>query len=264
MILNMFDKDKERIDVPLTADLSGNMLQKQWGIFERLIQASMLVEEVFAVRMSVVQAREKGLITDNILLDKVVSHYKVVYGGMISRFEEAYNEYDFIAKGLGEEAAFALIFKMLETVNPNKAFLDILFSDFPITICITDPRTPTGERLNLPLDKPTNEQSHRLISWITDQLDPDDSRYQRSDMLKIAPMIKRDLSKYAQILGDGTSIFSDSPTDFLFSEYNDTIDSLLKVDASTGLIYGKVGHGACLLLLLEAILQQLSRTEKVL
>src|SRR5207237_6254102 len=123
----------------------------------------------------------------------------------------------------------------------------------------TDLRAPSGEKLNLSLDKPTNEQSHHLVSWFLDQLDPDDSHYQRTSMLKIEPMIKRELIGWAQIMSefDETSIFSDSPNDFLFSEYTDTIDSLYKVDASSRLIYGKLGRGVTLFLLLEAILQQL-------
>jgi hypothetical protein len=62
LIEEAFEERQEVIPVPVIADESGNKLQKQWDLIVRLGRVTSLVEEVYAVRSSLLLAEEKGYI----------------------------------------------------------------------------------------------------------------------------------------------------------------------------------------------------------
>jgi hypothetical protein len=129
IIFNTFKKEfkrgQEKIRVPVTVNQSGNEIEKQWHNVVQLKSASELVEEIFAVRSSLLPLRDKGPIA-NWLWQKRVRGYKEAYDEAIYGFKVVYEVFDSIAEKIGGKAAIAMIYNALETFNPDGAFCDLI------------------------------------------------------------------------------------------------------------------------------------------
>src|SRR5215211_8949721 len=117
-----FNKGQQLIQVPVIPHTSGNELQQHFKVITLLQEASMLVEEVYAVRSSLVDSLNDRLILREEVSD-LIEKYKVEYGVYIPKFGNAYDAFDVIAGKIGNTATQGLIFSVLGTLNPTKAFL---------------------------------------------------------------------------------------------------------------------------------------------
>jgi hypothetical protein len=140
LMLKTFEEgQEEQIEVPVEANRSGNELQKLWDLVVQLKRASELIEEIFAVRFSILSLREDGKISHGRQRDLIIN-YKEEYEKFIPGFKVAYGAFDFVAGKIGEGAATNMIYYVLETLNPALAFLDIISA-----MCKTKRRGPTYE-----------------------------------------------------------------------------------------------------------------------
>lgn len=203
IILTTFEPledEQEQIPVPLRPNLVRNELERQWGLVVRLGRASMFVEEIYAVRYSLSTWQKSGIIT-NRRRQKLIITYKEQYRKSLPFFAEAYDAFDFIVSKVGDDSGIHMIYKVLETLNPTIAFFNIIFK-----MCKTDPRSSiTDLTMNVQRrqwnlsDEETNsllnssfEQTDDFFSNIMDELDPDDSRYQRTRLRDYAAMIEQE------------------------------------------------------------------------
>jgi hypothetical protein len=261
LILTIFEQG-EQIPVPINPDESGNELEKQWEFIVRLHRGSRIIEEVFAIRSSLLYALKKGFIRDK-LAQGIITRYKEGYGKVMPSFPEAYDAFDFVAGKIGKTAATALIHNVLGTANPLAAFEGIVFE-----MCKIDPRAPNGFVWNLE-DHPESianlsfEQAYHGFSRLTDYLDPDDSHYRRKILLEFEALMKREWSVVTQ---DAEDVFMKflygSPDTFLCSKYSNVIHPFVypfskveffKVEGSQEVEYGNPD------IVLESIRQQLTQ-----
>jgi hypothetical protein len=272
LILETFKKGKKgqkTISVPLRFNLARNELEKRWAIVVHLCTAVQLVEEVYAVRSSLLDAKDAGVI-DHDDLQPLLSRYKGVYGEYIDGFEKAYNAFDFVAGKIGERAAMGLIHSAFETAIPNVTFLDIIFY-----LCEIDPHSSgNGFRWTLPKKKThalaglSTKEACDAFGNLIEEADPDGSRYGRKALLEVTAVLERMWSIEAQDAGnDFTGSFikfliSPSPTTFLLSYYSDNVHPFALIDLSTLEAEGKVeqkGYYRNHAIFVEAIRQQLTQ-----
>jgi hypothetical protein len=273
LILTTFEEGQERIPVPLRPYLSRNELEKQWGRVVHIMRQSMLIEEIYAVRSSLLGTRARGLIESEWLLWRLREDYRTGYDEFIYGYAAFYNLFDFVARKIGENAATALVLNALGTINPERTFLEILcyLCNIGIRVPLKDfLKNPSDELLvwnlspqetsfirKLPLALANHYFSTRL-----DESDPDGSYYRRKDMQDDAAMIaKQDsiLSQYIKdelikfVLGQPmTALFC------MFSGYSPYIHPFYKVDkAKKGEIDRGVVEDGNFTILIEAIMQQL-------
>jgi hypothetical protein len=223
-------------------------------------RTSSYIEEVFAVRSSLLNAREIGFISPDRQQDLEL-FYKEDYGKDIPIFSLAYDAFDFVAGKIGEAAATGIIHYVLETLNPSHAFLDLISG-----MCKTKRRVPTNDFLwSLPdeltafLAKLSVKQACDFFGMV---LDKDDSLYGRASLLDYVAAIKQEWSAFSQDINDDfTKLLFGSETPILFTNYIDFIRpaSLLKHADLTAAraIITEVKYGS-IALVLEAILQQLT------
>ncbi len=217
LILTTFEKGQQ-IRVPLISNKSGNKLRKQWERIVRLKRASELVEEVYAVRSSLLKARERGLISHGLLKEKT-ELYKEGYEEFIPEYAKTYEAFDFIASQIGETAAKGMIYHALLTCDPDVAFTHIMYEMHKIDSRDRD------LLWNLSREPKEGAITEALVffSDLTDRLDRDDSRFRRrimQDLDDVAEIIKRDcsvLSKYLK--NDFIKFLFHAPDSFLISKY---------------------------------------------
>ena len=250
------NKGQKLIQVPVIPHTSGNVLQKHFEIIARLQEASMLVEEVYAVRSSLVDALNEHLILHSEFRD-LIEDYKEKYGAYIPEFANTYDMFDFVADKLGKTTTTGLIFSVLGTLNPAKAFLDLLS-----WLCGHDSRVSTngsGEYLWEIDDEDTDwisslsfEEAYSLFSSLSELLDRNDSVYRRKDMEKIYKELRQEHSLKCQDGNDDffKSLFGDAEG-FLFCEYSSYMHPFEKRPGTEEVPYGSF------FILLEAILRQL-------
>jgi hypothetical protein len=82
LIVNIVTEGREPIEVPLSHELSRNELEKHWRLAVGLKRASRLVEEVYAVRTSLLKAKELDYI-ENELAQEILTHYKTQYDNLM-------------------------------------------------------------------------------------------------------------------------------------------------------------------------------------
>jgi hypothetical protein len=123
IILRTFPKGEEQIDVPVTPDLSGNEFQKELKLLGIIRSRSMIVEEVVAVRSSLLTALQKGLIEPD-TLRPLIRKYKRGYEKFIPGFAAVFNQLNFVAGKIGETATRGLIDSVFDTFDPNEAFIE--------------------------------------------------------------------------------------------------------------------------------------------
>jgi hypothetical protein len=126
IIFDTFTKGQEQIEVPVKTNVAGNEIQKQLALIKYLHEASEPVEEVFAVRSSLLEALKMGVIEDDDFRQKLITRYKEIYEKAIPIFPRAYDALDFVAGKIGENAATGLILSVLGTHHPLLAFSDII------------------------------------------------------------------------------------------------------------------------------------------
>ena len=143
----------------------------------------MLMEEIFAVRSSLLYVLEEGLIELNDLPLQIRA-YKSGYGKYIRGYAATYDTFDFVARGIGETAPFAIIYTALGTLNPQFAFVDILarLTQFDTSASNNLVWRITKEQRNYLADlsfKEVRDVFHMFLS----EGDPDGSLYARSELL---------------------------------------------------------------------------------
>jgi hypothetical protein len=89
------------------------------------------------------------------------------YGKTIEGFSDFYHGFDIVASKIGKTATIALIYNVLKTINPQKAFIDIL-------LCSIE-NLSYEECHWLELRKDSLIDAYVFFDWVFDQLDPDDS-----------------------------------------------------------------------------------------
>jgi hypothetical protein len=224
LIFRTFMEGWESIEVPLRSDLPRNKLEEQWQIVTLFKEGSKLIEEVYAVRSSLLKSQERRYIKPE-LGEEILSHYKKVYEKRIPGFQMAYEAFDLIAKTLGETPAKALIYYVLFTGSPSTAFWDIIWR-----MCILESRVPTYKFLwKLSPEKTAflaNLSFQNAFDYFRDflyQLDPDDSRYKimaLGDYLARRG-VWRPLAQDEQI-NFFKFFLRTPPNTFLYTEYNST------------------------------------------
>jgi hypothetical protein len=205
VIRRTFEDGHVEVEVPLDPYKSRNELEKEWGYVVCLIWESQLVEEVFAVRSSILKTQKEFKMSHGVRRE-LEKEYIEIYGETIQFFSDIYDAFDIVASKIGETAATALIYNVLKTINPQEAFIDIL----------------TGTIENLSYDevfhltdlrKDSLVDAYVFFDWVFDQIDPDDSVYKRNS-----------LSKYL-VLGEkySSGVEKGEFTKFLFSKPKDSI-----------------------------------------
>ncbi len=126
IIFDTFTKGQEQIEVPVKTNVAGNELQKQLALIKYLHEASDPVEEVFAVRSSLLEALKIGIIKNDDIRQQLIARYKQKYEKTIPIFPLTYDALDFVVGKIGENAAKGMIFSVLGTLNPILAFSDII------------------------------------------------------------------------------------------------------------------------------------------
>jgi hypothetical protein len=179
MVMKTFGQKEELIDVPVTANESGNDLQRKLLDVDLFVSGSTCIEEVYAIRTSLLQAQNEKIIKPADA-EKIITAYKKAYE-YIPGFESAYNAFDFVAGKIGEAAATGLVHSVLSTLLPRHAFAAILcsFSSRPSTGFIWNVSKKDTSHLN---NLSVQEAYDFFNSYIHD-MDPDDSRYGRAKFL---------------------------------------------------------------------------------
>jgi hypothetical protein len=247
LIIVTFDEERERIDVPVTDDQSGNTLQKQWALIVDLMKRSMLVEEVIAVHRSLLQGIE--------LDERLISHgqrrefvktYQEKYGEFIDGYAGDYDLFDFVAGKIGKDATKALIVNVFETINPSQAFIDILSETAGFLWALQGEFTDYISTLSL-------VEMHHYFSIALNHLDPDDTRYRRTLVSQDVARIEQHWS-IANLDDDFEKFLCDPQETILYSKYSDIIHPFSKpTEVCKDVEYGNI------YIILEAILQQLTQ-----
>jgi hypothetical protein len=176
VIRRTFEDGHVEVEVPLDPYKSRNELEKEWGYVVCLIWESQLVEEVFAVRSSVLNTQKKFKMSHGIRRE-LEKKYKEIYGKTIHFFSDIYDAFDIVASKIGETATTALIYNVLKTINPQGAFIDILS-------CTIDSLSYDEVYHLTDLRKDSLVDAYVFFDWVFDQLDPDDSVYKRNSLSK--------------------------------------------------------------------------------
>jgi hypothetical protein len=121
------NKRRKRIPVPLRSNRTRNALEKRWQIAVDLHTRAELVEELFAIRSSLLETKAVWDINPD-TLQPLIRRYQRVYGKYIEGFRKAYEAFDFLAGEIGEDAAEGLIYCAFETLQPTATFLTTDFS----------------------------------------------------------------------------------------------------------------------------------------
>jgi hypothetical protein len=221
LILRAFDEKQEQIPVPLSHHLSRNKLEEQWAYIVALTEQSSLVEEVFAVRSSLIEARKRGLI-QLWQLGGITDIYKKEYGEDIDGFEKTYEAFDLIAKKIGKTAIVAMIYSVLGTLHPDEAFLEII-SEWNLS----DKQTKALSKLSF-------EEAQDYFNNIIDDLDPDGSFYRKTDFLDSVEKIEEDYRvKAKDIELDFIKFLAGTPNTYIISKYSKNIHPFLKLGGFT-------------------------------
>jgi hypothetical protein len=254
LIVTTFEEEQETIHVPLIPDESGIDLQKQWEIIVRLKNTSSLVEEVFTVRSSLLDARKLNLISE-LHREKIVAYYKKAYEKEMPGFSVAYDTFDFVAKKIGECAATSIIYTVLGTLNPTEAFLDIMSAicKIPLPDPVKDFLWKLSPEETEAITNYSFEEANRFFSSLINVLDPDDSRYETKRMSEIADAIKQNWSDEDKHSDFIKTLQSLSPTTLLISEYDYFTHNFFAGNGSQEVEYGNSA------IFIEAIRQQLTQ-----
>jgi hypothetical protein len=255
LIHKAFREEREQIRVPLKRNEPGNELRELWELIARFKERSRLVEEVFAVRSSLLKATQLDIIEDE-LAQELTTSYKDKYEKYVHSFRMVYEEFDFIAGRLGETAANAMIFNAVETASPNEVFVEIIagMRTFLRDYLWSRSDHSPGEIRDFIVSLSSEDVNH-LFSCYTEFVDPDDSLYFRKDMVNVQKKIKK---IWRDLQGSSNDILeilrSASPSTFLFHKYTKTTDILYIFTELEG--YKEV-KDRNFIILLEAIWQQL-------
>jgi hypothetical protein len=246
VIQRIFGNGNVEVEVPLDPYKSRNELEREWGYVVCLIWESQLVEEVFAVRSSLLDTQKEFKMSHGVRRD-LENVYKEKYGKTIQFFSDIYGVFDFVANKIGETATTALIHNVLETNKPREAFIDILSYSIE--------NLSYEECHWLKLRKYSFEEAYDFFNWVFDQLDPDDSiykRYRLSELLVTA-------EKYWSVLekGEFTEFLLSRPNAVLRTIYNSQGIHTFSKAIKNGLCEIQEVLPANIVIVREAILHQL-------
>lgn len=259
IIHKTYEEGKEQIEVPLDHKKSRNNLEKLWNLIFRMQRESILIEEIYAVRSSLLSARKKGVISPE-RHQSLELYYKEKYEKFISGspgFVEVYNAFDFVASKLGEAAASGLVFAVFGKLNPTLAFFDLIYG-----MCKVGHRVATEFQWKLSdgnmafLANLSFVQAAGSFTKILDGLDPDHSRYGRISLLEDIKLVKRKFNAVTQDTdSDFFNFVTGLPKSFLITPYSDFIYPFPMLKKGGG-VAKEVKYGE-FIIVLEAIMQQL-------
>jgi hypothetical protein len=208
LIFDTFMEGGEKIEVPLQTPLRydqvRNKLEQQWALLTLLKHGSRLIEEVCAVRFSILRSQRY---IEPEIGKKILSHYKRVYEKRIPGFQRAYEALDFIAITHGDTIAKGIVPIVLSTGNPETAFWDIVRE-----LSHKD----TSFLANLSPKEVCDYFDHFL-----DSLDKDDLRYRRKALRERIEMFEQ---RWWPLIEDGWRNFYDffldpSKEGLVFAQY---------------------------------------------
>jgi hypothetical protein len=226
-----FDAGREKIQVPVILGTEeGNTLQKQFENVAYLFTASLFVEEVFAVRSSLLRATKLGFIAPE-TQQEWAREYKQLYGESMIAFPFFYEIFNFVAKKIGEAATDCLIKSVFETFNPTEAFIDILekmvmiYPSVPFNAFLENPSDEyfvwslsdeeTDFLINSAL-KPSLDHGSYYFRGALEKLDPDDSRYKKVYLMYLLAMRVKECRRNKK--NDFSRFLFDSPKAILFTK----------------------------------------------
>jgi hypothetical protein len=212
-MLKTFEKG-QGIRVPLRENKPSNKLRKQWEAIIELKEASDKVEEIYAVRSSLFNALDGGLISHSVKREKE-KDYREAYDEFISGYSKAYDEFDCIAKKIGEPAAAALIYHVFETLHPDIAFKHTIRAMHKID---SRDRDFLWNLSHEPWEDAIR-QAHDFFNKLTDRLDPDNN-FQRDEMRNLGRRVKQYNSYLSKELeNDFIKSYYLDPHEYLTSQY---------------------------------------------
>jgi hypothetical protein len=195
-----------------------------------------------------------------------VREYKQLYGEGMPAFPVVYETFNFVAKKIGEAASDCLIKSVFETLNPTKAFIDILgemvmiYPSVPINAFLENPSDEyfvwslsdeeTDFLINFAL-KPSLDHGWYYFHSALSKLDPDDSRYKKVYLMYLLAMRAKECRRNKK--NDFSRFLFDSPKAVLFTKYSDKVHPFSNLEGSGDVEYGNF------VILLEAIRQQLGQ-----
>jgi hypothetical protein len=229
-------KGRDTIPVPLRFDRARNALEKLWKNIVDLLARSELVEEVYAIRWSLLETKDTWDINPDDLVP-LINGYKRVYGKNIQNFKKAYEAFDFTAGEIGEVAAGGLINCVFETWQPTAIFLSMLSA-----LCGLDHHSSGNSfRWNLSkkktsdLAKLSSQEACYVFGGLAEMADPDDSLWGRKWVLGVLREIEEiaeEMSNLNQVTEIDRLIINPAPTTFLLSNYSNRITSFVLTDLS--------------------------------
>ena len=262
------------------------------ALIKHLHEASEPVEEVFAIRSSLLEALKIGIIENDDIRQQLIVLYKKKYEKAIRIFPLAYDALDFVAGKIGGNAAEGLILSVFGTFNPILAFSDIISTLTGVVIptnwlCSdsTEWDAPPNasfeflwklsDEFTASLVKLSVNQAYNAFSGLINALDTEASHlYKKADVLDEVLNYEKELlnflkKEFSLEGSESDDFFKDdffeflcgSPTSFVLTSYTDFIHpfSLLKLDGlkAAGVIRDKFEYGD-INLVIEAIIHQLT------
>jgi hypothetical protein len=265
------------------------------ALIEYLHEASEPVEEVFAVRLSLLEALKIGIIEDDDFRQQLIARYKEKYKKAIPIFPLAYEALDFVAGKIGENAATGMILSVFGTLNPILAFSDIISVMTGIVIPTnwlsadsTEWNAPPNtsfeflwklsDKFTASLAKLSVNQAYNAFSGLINALDTETSHlygkagvldhevldYEEANLKSLGATLSKKFSANDVddfLKSDSFKSLYGSPNSYVFTSYTDFIFpfSLLKYDdlKAAGVI-SEFQYGD-FGLVVEAIMQQLTR-----
>jgi hypothetical protein len=262
LILETVEEGLQQIQIPIKPAKSGNKLQNQWAAIVLLTKRSRLLEEVFAVRTSLLKALENGLIGRK-MLRALIAEYKEKYERYIPSFSLAYNAFDLVAGKIGENATLGMIFNLFERLNPTAAFRAMIFD-----MCEIDDSSPNGfvwnvrDEVTAYMTSLSTDLAYGFFNGYIDYLDPTGSGYGKKSLLDYVAESKERWNAVADGMKDDFFKFLlESDITFVHSTiqlYEDSSLGLRFLEAFSGEDYviREVEYGN-FFVFLEAIRQQL-------
>jgi hypothetical protein len=263
MLLRTFEAGKEQIPVPLDPKKRRNKLEEQWQFITLLDGESRCIDEVYAVRTSLVRAREGGVIKNDRQLEGLIDYYKKMYGEMeeTREFPVAYHAFELVASTIGETAAWCVIQKSFETLSPRATFFAIISA-----MCKIDPCAPNGFVWNLDdqpelIAKLSYEGAYYYFSGLLDNIDNKNGVLSDAILQEPADTLQQKWSEVSRDTNDDFMKFllDSFPATIVLTKYaSDNIQPFIKCNILTGEFSKEAFYGE-FSLVVEAIRQQLTQ-----
>jgi hypothetical protein len=260
LMLKIFKGGREKINVPLSRNKPVNELKERGKVLARLHKASELIEEVYAVRKSLLYLRYLGEISNAEWQEKT-EEYKEAYDDAIVGFSIAYEIVDNIANNLGESIADALIVSVLSTGHPERAFWGLLLGRDVLESRVFPPEWALSPKETRRAADLSFDQVGMAIAKQLLEDDPDDSYYQIRKLTTTIAAREEVYSDWGSKSNGLEKFFSNaSPTTMLYSAFSEEAGcpfiNIMPEPGGDGIEEIRYGD---YILVLEAIRQQLTQ-----